>query len=601
MSNCTNFCTRAECEALAARIGALEQALELLEASFEAHTQQQIPQAHQYTPEITVNSVIENGELITDVTVDRQSDFSTVPLPDGLIPFVTFDIFELAPGEYVFKVGVNGEFDEDTLIIEQPIIDLTLGLTSINEVEATLQYNDDLYTATTSLPRYDVAIDTFEIAPDTHVLTVQVGEERAETTLYIPEPQETENIASQIQVGATYSNDILTIQVSDGQSGDVAQVFIDADVVNNFGGGGNQGEEDMSCENLSQELTDCCGQILAAVATNLQKIQELEQYVTVDVSSSVCSDYKCEFPTDQNDQPLLTYAEATLKEKEFEGKGIAGLNERLKYLATNQDAIYKEICKAIDPVREIRKNDFYSFCNLGGISRNDYEDTSEGTELYEAAVEVYLAQLASESKYGYLINAASSGENPVILSAPASYINNILIDFALIQSRNNSTALCAAIETEPDDVVSVVASPEVITNVAGKVLILHFVTLENYPKRQAGSYPRPVQIPAALESYEWDEHFKDLRWVQGNQYGELELEGYRKKVSGWFRDEAAGNAYFDAVLNLTTAVQKNRNFPKHLNPRTDIVVQEQRPHRAFIESVNPNGRAICHVKYRPNI
>ncbi|MEL7420722.1 MAG: hypothetical protein AAGK10_19455, partial [Cyanobacteria bacterium J06555_3] len=84
-------------------------------------------------------------------------------------------------------------------------------------------------------------------------------------------------------------------------------------------------------------------------------------------------------------------------------------------------------------------------------------------------------------------------------------------------------------------------------------------------------------------------------------YGELELEGYRKKVSGWFRDEDAGNAYFDAVLGLTTALEKNRNFPKHSNPRTDIVVQIQRPHRAFIESVNDQGRAICHVKYRPVI
>jgi len=574
--NCSDFVTRAEYEQLLIQLKDLQFEISSVQLDLSGHKSLDVPQAHNYRPQFEVITELNNNLLTTAVVIEGESKSDVVEFPDSVIPSVTMDIFEPVPGEYVFKVGVNGEFDEDILILEQG--------------------------------RLDVAIDTFEIDDRSVALVVQVGEERAETTLYFPEAEDSQHIASNLSLSASYFNDTLTITVADGESQDTAQVFIDANVINDFGGGGSS----VSCENFSQELTnccadlsqefqDCCGQLLSAIATNLQKIQELEQYVTVDISSTVCSDYSCEFPKDESNQPLLTYAEAKLVEKDFEGKGIAGLNQRLKYLAINQDAIYKEICKAIDPIRTITKNDFYQFCNDGNIKRSDYADTEEGTELYEAAVEIYLAQLATESKYGHLLAEAGEGDNPVILSAPASYINNILIDFALIQSRNNSSALCAIAEQEPVDVVSVVASPEVITNVSGKVLILHFVTLDNYPKRKANSYPRPVQIPAALTEYSWDEHFRDLRWVQGNQYGALELEGYKKKVSGWFRDEDAGNAYFDAVLGLTTAVEKNRVFPIHSNPRTDIKTQVQRPHRAFIESVNDQGRAICHVKYRPVI
>lgn len=595
-NSCPDLCSVQTCEELAARIGALEQHIALLEASFEAHTLATIPEAHQYTPQVTVNVAIGKGDLIVDVTVDGQSDFSSVPLPT-FEPFVTFDIFPVGNNIYEFQVSVNGDSDSDTLdLSSNENLDIYLGLNSQNELEVSIQVNGQSDYDSVRLPNSNVSVDFFNNNDRGATLKVQVGNDSDEDYIYFPETNSNEHVVSNLKLNGSYQNDILTLTIADGESFDTVQIPIDADIINNFGGGSS-----VSCDGLSQEFQDCCSQILSAIAANLAEIIEVKQSVTIDVSSTVCSDYECEFSVDENDQPILTYAEAKFTEKQFEGVGIEGLNQRLIYLAKNQDAMYKDICRAIDPIRTISKNDFYQFCLDGGIDRNDYDDTPEGTELYDAAVEIYLTQLVAESKYGYLLNVDSENNDGVILSAPASYINHILTDFALIQARNNNKSLCAAANVEPVDVVSVVASPKVITNVAGKVLILHFVTLDNYPKRKPGSYPRAIQIPAAKEEYEWDIDFKDLRWVQGNQYGELTFEGYKQKVSGWFKDEESGNAYFDAVLGLTTATQKNRNFPKLLNPRTDIVIQETRPHRAFIESVNSQGRAICHVKYTPLI
>ena len=60
---CPDLCTAAKCAELEARISALEQALELFEAAFEAHLSQDIPEAHYYAP----SDLLE--ELEPDVSV----------------------------------------------------------------------------------------------------------------------------------------------------------------------------------------------------------------------------------------------------------------------------------------------------------------------------------------------------------------------------------------------------------------------------------------------------------------------------------------------------------------------------------------------------
>lgn len=175
---------------------------------------------------------------------------------------------------------------------------------------------------------------------------------------------------------------------------------------------------------------------------------------------------------------------------------------------------------------------------------------------------------------------------------------------ALKLTNNNLTTifndLCQLQNAEPTDVVSIVASPKYITNVDDNVLILHFVSLDNYPKRQANSTYNPIQIPAPKESYDWDTDFKDLRWHRGNQYAELKLQGYKHGVSGWFENETRANEFFDAIiLNITTATETNRIIPQHSNPKTNIAIKETRPYRAFITGVDSSGNGAIVNKYFP--
>ncbi|MEY2832276.1 MAG: hypothetical protein RLZZ574_1534, partial [Cyanobacteriota bacterium] len=152
-----------------------------------------------------------------------------------------------------------------------------------------------------------------------------------------------------------------------------------------------------------------------------------------------------------------------------------------------------------------------------------------------------------------------------------------------------------------NEVVSIVASDQVIAYAKGKLLVLHFVQLDNYPKRARGSTYWQVQIPAALDEYVWKDDFEDLRFERGNKYAELHFNEFKTRVSGFFASEAAANDYFDKVLDLTTATEKNRVFSKHKTPQTSVVQQVTRPYRAFIERVNANGRAECLIKYMPPI
>lgn len=154
-------------------------------------------------------------------------------------------------------------------------------------------------------------------------------------------------------------------------------------------------------------------------------------------------------------------------------------------------------------------------------------------------------------------------------------------------------------ELEPTEVIALVASEKALHRVKDKVLILHFVNLDNYPKRQKNSSYRPIQIPAPKESYIWENDFESLVWEQGNQYAEMKLEGWKTKVSGWFASEAAANSYFDAVLDLTTAIEENRIISNHSNPQTNIPIRTTRPYRAFISQVGSSGVAECLAKYQP--
>lgn len=234
------------------------------------------------------------------------------------------------------------------------------------------------------------------------------------------------------------------------------------------------------------------------------------------------------------------------------------------------------------------------------IKREDFDPDFQGEQEYFAAVAEYFRQLFAETKYADLVENAT---NNILITAPNNQITNILADFNLTQSRINNQKLCALKidEVEFLDVVSIVASDKVIARASGKFLVLHFVTFDNYPKRSRNSTYWQVQIPAAKDEYVWSNDFEPLLWQRGNCYAELRFVEFKNPVSGFFKDKTAADQYFDAVLDLTTASEKNRVYSEHKTPQTAIIQRQTRPYRAFIESVNDAGQAICHVKYVPPV
>jgi hypothetical protein len=83
VANCPDICTAEKCRELEERIEKLESDLELLKAAFEAHTEQDIPEAHPYEPEVDVALAVNSAEqtLKVFVSVDGSNDSETVTLP----------------------------------------------------------------------------------------------------------------------------------------------------------------------------------------------------------------------------------------------------------------------------------------------------------------------------------------------------------------------------------------------------------------------------------------------------------------------------------------------------------------------------------------
>lgn len=594
--SCPDLCTAAKCQELEKRIGALEQALELLEASFEAHTNQAIPEAHDYNPdteqnlEPSVGVFFNDGILEIFVGIGDRYDRDSVAINQDTS--VAFDIFP-TPNQYVFKVTVNGKTDEDTLI----------------------------------LPESNLRLDG-SFQSDTLTLTVADGESTDTATIpiplpEIPEPESNNNQNdSNLRGSASFRNDTLTVSIADGNSSDTFQVNIPTNTAPQtiF----VTEEVYMNCDELETKIDECCQQILNEInnsrniiiaeveesENNLKNeidsaqiklgndIQVVEDYVTVDVSG-VIQTGTCKIPTDESDNPLPVKQQTELKDNNYSGKGIEGIHGALELIEKKLTAILENTCAAIEPDFEVDLRDFARQCSVEIPERGEFSNDLSWFEAVTTAI-TGLGSGATLKVLSRLLNFTPGSPVTFAVTATASYIYKHLLDQTYKQEDIAYNDLCKKIEQiEDPDVVSVVASPKYVTNIEGKVLVLHFVTLGNYPKRTVNSSYRQIQIPGAKEQYDWCENFFNLRWLSGNQYGEMQLFGYQAKVSGWFADVTAGNQYFDAVLGLTTGTQVNRIFPKHSNPRTSIVNTIWRPYRAFIESVNENGQAICHAKYVP--
>ena len=163
-------------------------------------------------------------------------------------------------------------------------------------------------------------------------------------------------------------------------------------------------------------------------------------------------------------------------------------------------------------------------------------------------------------------------------------------------------ALC---DIETVETVAIVASDRELTRINGRQLILHFVTEDNYPKRQRNSSYRPIQIPSPKNNLNWSS-FENIRWEQGNLYAELQLKTttgivIKPSVSGFFLNKVSADLFFDSALTLTTLIENNRKYHESDNPQRNITQQTTRIYRAFITNVDRNGNAVCETKFVPPI
>ena len=664
---CPDLCTAAKCEELERRIGALEQALELLEAAFETHTSQNIPIAHDYSPDVNVDvSERNNNQFEISVTVDDSQDQDSftidIPEPEPYEPQVSVGVYELGNNQYGISVTVDDSQDQDSFTIDIPELEpyepqVSVDVSERNnnqfEISVTVDDSQDQDSFTIDIPEPEpyepqVSVGVYELGNNQYGISVTVDDSQDQDsfTIDIPEPEPYE---PQVSVGVyELGNNQYGISVTVDDSQDQDSFTIDIpelemncddlsldfdnfknelvlkldnlnfnfepqfsfdydDIQYNF-----QSDIDNTLIAVQREITstqinlsnkievalNTLTQDLVNIETTIETtIEAIEEIIDVNIAGEIESNYKCSFASDESGEIIQTYAEHESETVSVSGKGLLGIQQYLEVIAANLKAIHIDTCKAVDPIFKITVDDLYHFCNIDAVDRADYADSAEGEERYQKAVNDYLQSLLADSKYGYLLEQESS----TLVEAPSNWITPIIADFSLIQSRINQNSFCD-LELEDPDVVSIVASDKVLGKANGKFLVLHMVTLNNYPKRSRNSTYWQIQIPKAKDEYNWNDDFKPLTWHRGNLYAELYFQSIRDPASGYFLNKESADAWFDSILNLTDAIELNRKYHerKFKQPR-DITEQITRPYRAFITSINNQGRAVCHLKYVPPI
>lgn len=655
MSNCPDLCTAAKCEELERRIEELENKLELhILANINANSNL----AHTYYPEIDhqlkIVQLEDEVRIFSDIYLE-----GTFAGSDSIIqlPFVT-------KKEFNDHVLTQVNADNDLAHTYNPEIDNNLSAI-VNDNNITVV--SDIYlegkqaTAQTEIPfnnfESNLKIDG-TVTGKTLLLSIADGNssDTAEIPLFfvlqddfdehlkldIPKAHNYEPVEPIVNVNANILDDTLFIDVAVNDSSDVATielpvfepiVSVNANILNDtlfIDVAVNDSNDVATVELPSIDIPDMnCDELETALKNGLDDLKRTVQQENdqnqaridglnfqLDLRTGEISDLVNQVLTELNQSFLDSFVVGGCQEKTVEvngeenpatwgeteytpinipvaGAGIIGIAQLIKTINIQVSALHQDLCSAIPPNFNL-KNTTPLTC---------LEDISSSIPTEEF--------LGTDTDFNHLL-AEFQGEEPTPPESNTITLRKNLYQYLayklyLLQEQqiNNFQLLCRTAENN-QDVVSIVASDKVIPHVRGAVLILHFVTLDNYPKRSRNSSYRPVQIPAARKPipnqpapYKWDEDFKDLYWIQGNQYAELRFEENYKPVSGWFESETAANEYFDKVLTLTTATEINRVISKHKTPKTNIPVRTTRPYRVFICELNSQGQNQCLAKYYP--
>lgn len=617
MTNCQNLCTAEKCQELERRITELETRL-------NQHLSDNIPIAHQWDGDLTVSLFVNNKTLTVEVYIDNIGEDST----SIELPFVTqldstqnnnIAISGFIENKNLFLSIANG-VSQDTTTIALPFVfqddfdeHLRLDIPNAHDYNPLINVNTAIESNTLFV---DVAIDnssdvaTVELPVFEPLVNVSLGIE--ENTLFVDvavdNSSDTGTIelpTSNLKIDGIFQNNYLYLTVADRSSQDTTQILIPIPEIK---------EDEMNChiDSVNNSLNELNNTVQRENNENqaridgltfqldlrVGEINDLVNRVLNELNQSINNNFvvgNCQEVTTEDNESVawgeMTY---TTVDTAVSGSGISGIAQLIKVINSQISALHQDLCHAIPPNFNLK--------NVTPLTCLEQGEAPLTTENF----------LATDTDFNYLLTEFQGEEDnapqPNTVTLRKNLYHYLAYKLYLLQEQQINLFQLTCNSDLSTDVVSIIANDKVVNRVSSTQLILHFVTLDNYPKRARNSSYRPVQIPGAKKPttenplpYDWIRDFEDFYWIQGNQYAELRFEENYAPVSGWFENAVAANVYFDKVLTLTTATEANRVIPVHSNPKTDIPVRTTRPYRAFICELNSQGQNQCLTKYQPII
>ena len=158
------------------------------------------------------------------------------------------------------------------------------------------------------------------------------------------DPTGTETTDIDFDVNISYLFNLLNMAITINGVTKSDTVYIDADVINRFGGGGggiNIGGDDVGCQQIADALQLELAEILAAIAAVQAQVTQVKEVVTVEVEGQVLAKFDCPKPDpDSGEETNAAQVE------DYKLATLPALHEQLKFINQNQLAMFERICEA---------------------------------------------------------------------------------------------------------------------------------------------------------------------------------------------------------------------------------------------------------------
>ncbi|MEL6580042.1 MAG: hypothetical protein AAFQ14_09835 [Cyanobacteria bacterium J06621_12] len=308
---CKDLCTAARCDDLERQIDRLKTQVEQLVIELQGHINQPVPYSHNYTPNYDLRTRLVGNEIITEFRLENDDRQSKVTLPDTVVPTVTVDIVPIDSYQNEIKVTVNEISDTAILATEPEQLDFVVTEINPGQFDFEITLGEQLKTQTLNV-------------------TVADDEQPAPTNI-------------DFAVDVSYLFNLLKVAVTIDGITKSDTVYIDANVINNFGGGGsgiNIGDNDVECKNLAAAMTLNLGEVLAAIAAVQAKVTQIEKIVTIEVEAEALTGFDC-----PKTDPDSGEESDSAKTEEIKLATLPAIHEMLRHLNENQVSMFEKICE----------------------------------------------------------------------------------------------------------------------------------------------------------------------------------------------------------------------------------------------------------------